>query len=168
MPISHDLTRKGAYWLVSVASSVAIVAASMVFIVETSRSFFGPPAAAAAVAGERPVRVADVVSAPNGDLPTPAPAITTNGPPPPVKAAAPAVAAVAAPPVAAPAAVPPSPTMTVSTRTGLNVRAEPRSGSARIGTLDGGTAVTVLDTQGAWTHIATDTIDGWVFSKYLS
>ena len=167
MPISHDLTRKGAYWLVSVASSVAIVAASMVFIVETSRSFFGPPAAAAAVADERPVRVADVVSAPNGDLPTPAPATTTNGPPPAVRTTTPAVAEVAAPAVATPAA-PSSPTMTVSTQTGLNVRAQPRSGSARIGTLEGGTAVTVLDTQGAWTHIATDTIDGWVFSKYLS
>jgi uncharacterized protein YgiM (DUF1202 family) len=168
MPVDSEIPRKGA-WLVSVVGSVVIFAASMAFLVDAGRTFFAPPATPV-VAEERPVRVADVASVPAEDVVRPAPAIT-NGPPLSTK---PATSAVAVPgPIVAPSTTRAAPSSTVvgataTATTGVNVRAQARGGSAKVGTLEQGKSVAVLETQGAWTHISTETLEGWVFSKYLS
>ena len=171
-PPTKELLRTLAFWLAALGGSVAVVIASTAFVADATASFM-VAAVPAQVAKSKPVQhLADVT--PKKDA-APAP-MTVNGPPPIAREVASAVAPVAVAPVVpkpvAPKSVVPAPvegsTMVVSTTTGLNVRAEPRSGSAKVGTLESGTTVAALDEQGPWTRIETPTLEGWVFTKYLS
>lgn len=59
-------------------------------------------------------------------------------------------------------------TWIVTSSGGLNVRSEPASKSARVGVLDGGEAVAVIEERGKWVHVRSSSgVSGWVFAKYL-
>lgn len=77
----------------------------------------------------------------------------------------------------APTATPtPSPTPTVSLadgtaghiNTGCNLRAEADGDSEIIQTIEAGERVTILGTDGNWTHVQYDSWNGWVYSSYVS
>jgi hypothetical protein len=83
--------------------------------------------------------------------------------------AAPATTTPAAPAPAPvkPAAPAPAPLPTLSVVKPVNLRKDADAGAAVVTHLKRGDVVSVVETRGNWTHIRTDSGEGWVFSSYL-